>query len=469
MSVAASASPGRSTRFVVLALTMGVLAGAVAFITWQLRSYLRDQVLRREAESLAAVASLELANGADELAPLGVADAPGEVFAAVLKASQLRDVLGIRVFDPDRHFSDSVPAGMPSDQPPSDADWAQLVAGETVARLHPRENLAALDGLIDEPKAGEPAIPVLEAWVPLRKKSSAALAGAAQFWIDGRRIAAEFAALDRNLALQAILAWAAGAAVIGFALGWAFRRLAAANDALRLRSDDLQRANRELVLAAKTSALGAVTAHLIHEIKNPIAGLEIFVANQAETGPRPEGGGELAAATELTRRLRAMVNDVVDVLRDEQHGADFELSAGEIAEIALGKTRDAAAARNLSLTTDVTSRVPLPARRANLASLVLRNLLQNAVEATPPGGTVRLAARDLKDGTVEFSVSDQGAGLPEAVRERLFQPCTSSKPGGSGLGLALSHQLAVQAGGRLELVGSGAQGTSFRLVLAPEA
>ncbi|MBM3855383.1 MAG: sensor histidine kinase, partial [Verrucomicrobia bacterium] len=54
-------------------------------------------------------------------------------------------------------------------------------------------------------------------------------------------------------------------------------------------------------------------------------------------------------------------------------------------------------------------------------------------------------------------------------RARLFQPCASGKPGGSGLGLALSHQLAQQAGGRLELVRSTAEGTSFRLVLRAEA
>ena len=72
-------------------------------------------------------------------------------------------------------------------------------------------------------------------------------------------------------------------------------------------------------------------------------------------------------------------------------------------------------------------------------------------------------------GAVEFRVCDGGAGLPETVRARLFQPCVSGKPGGSGLGLALSHQLAQQARGSLELERSDAAGTCFRLVLAGEA
>jgi signal transduction histidine kinase len=260
-----------------------------------------------------------------------------------------------------------------------------------------------------------------------------------------------------------------GSVVIVLAFGWALRRLDRANGELSARSEDLSRANRELVLAAKTSALGAVTAHLFHELKNPLAGLELIVAGNGESGSRPEAGGELAAASELTRRLRTMVNDVVGVLRDEQSGAKFELTCAEIVEIALAKVQREAGERGVKIEVKADSDVAVSGRRANLATLVLRNLLQNAVEATPAAGVVRLTGRATDRRGLEFLVEDGGAGLPEAIRERLFQPCASTKPGGSGLGLALSYQLAQQAGGRLELQRSGLQGTSFRLVLNGEA
>ena len=112
---------------------------------------------------------------------------------------------------------------------------------------------------------------------------------------------------------------------------------------------------------------------------------------------------------------------------------------------------------------------PFAGRRANLAGLVLRNLLQNALEATPTGGSVRLTSCAVPAEAIAFLVEDSGTGLPDAVRARLFQPCPSSKPGGSGLGLALSQQLAQQAGGRLELVRSDPLGTCFRLVLSKAA
>eukprot|EP01035_Chromulina_nebulosa_P010910 gene10910-14619_t len=293
MTVTVSPPPsGRRAYVAVVALTLAVFAAVVTFVTLQLRGGLREQILLREAETLSAVASMQLANEAAALAEVGLSDAPGELLAAVLKASRLRGVLAIRVFDAHRKFAGAVPIAM-SDEEPSSADWSE----RAFARLHRRDKLASLAGLEAMTEGDQPAIPLLEAWVPLRRKDGAELAGVAQFWIDGHSLAVEFANLDRRLWWQAALAWLAGAVVIVAALMWAFRRLATANQALADRTEDLQRANRELVLAAKTSALGAVTAHLIHEIKNPLAGLESFMAGQSESGSPRENGHELAAAT----------------------------------------------------------------------------------------------------------------------------------------------------------------------------
>jgi signal transduction histidine kinase len=164
-----------------------------------------------------------------------------------------------------------------------------------------------------------------------------------------------------------------------------------------------------------------------------------------------------------------MVNDVVGVLRDEQTGAQFELTSVDIAEVAASKVRKDAGQREVKLQVAATGDMAFPARRANLATLVLRNLLQNALEASSPGETVRLTARQNGEGGAEFLVEDYGRGLPPEVRARIFQPCASTKVGGSGLGLALSYQLAQRAGARLEIVRSDELGTCFRLVLAAEA
>jgi signal transduction histidine kinase len=439
-----------------------VFAVVVAYVTLWLRHGLRQQVLDREAEALTEVASMQLANEADTMASLGVNEVPGELLNAVLKTSKLRGVFAVRVFDSARHFSGAVPYPWTEDLP-SDRDWNELQAGHALARLNARESAADVLGLPSAP-VGRTTEPLLETWLPLRRSEGAPFAGAAQMWINGRGVAEEFAALDRRLIAQAVIAWAAGAVIISVMLLWAFRRLDRANRQLQARTEDLLRANRELTLAAKTSALGAVTAHLMHELKNPVAGLEEFVAARSEAGGGADDGGELAAASELTRRLRTMINDVVGVMRDEQSGVRFDLTAGEVVELALAKVAPIAKTRGAQLHSTVTTAVSLDGRRANLAGLVLHNLLQNAIEATAPGTVVTLSAA-ADDHVLRLAVEDEGPGLSAAVRQRLFQPCSSSKAGGTGLGLALSQQLARQAGGRIELVRSSGEGTCFELIL----
>lgn len=456
-------TPVRFTPIAVLAVTLAVFACVVAYVTFWLRGGLREQVLDREAEALTEVGSMQLANEAEALAVAGLHDLPGQLLSAALKTSRLRGVFAVRVFDAGKRFGGAVPAAW-SETPPADEDWLRLIAGRPVVRLHTRETAVEVIGLMPAVAPDEEAEPLLETWLPLRTAEGQSIAGVAQMWTDGHAIAREFRALDRRLLWQALMAWAAGAVIISVLHTWAFRRLADANRQLAQRSEDLLRANRELTLAAKTSALGAVTAHLMHELKNPVAGLEQFVANQSESSATGEAGEELAAASELTRRLRMMINDVVSVMRDEQSGATFELSGAEIAELAVDKVRPIAKGRGVELNATASATRQLTGRQANLLGLVLQNLLQNAIEASSRGAQVNLSVADDSRG-LRFLVEDHGPGVPEAVLKQLFQPCPSGKVGGSGIGLALSQNLARQAGGEIELLRTGPAGTQFQLAI----
>jgi signal transduction histidine kinase len=468
MSASATPTPGRYAPVAVLTVTLVVFAVAVAYVSLWLRSGLREQILQREAAALTEVASMQLANEADSLAALGVNDASGELLNAVLKTSRLRGVFAVRIFDADRKFATALPLPWSEAAPPAE-DWEQLRAGQPIARLHDRQSAAEIIGVAPSSPAGRHAEPVVETWLPLRRADGAPFAGAAQMWIDGHAVAREFEQLDRRLLTQALLAWVAGGALISVLLVWSFRRLAEANRQLQIRSEDLLRANRELTLAAKSSALGAVTAHLMHELKNPVAGLEEFVASQSEGSTASNNGGELAAATELTRRLRTMINDVVAVMHDEQGAIQFELSPAEILELVTAKAAPIARQKRIAFATGAEGiGGVLDGRRANLVTMVLYNLVQNAIDASAPDTTITLSVED--DGAAfRFSVSDCGPGLAPAIRERLFQPVSSAKRGGSGLGLALSQQLARQAGGRIDLIHTGPNGTCFQLVVGHRA
>ena len=445
-----------------LGLTVLVFAVLIGAATWRLRAGLREQILNREAATLSAVASMQLDLGASEYGTTAVGEVPGALLVAVLRTARLRGVAAVRIFDArgKLNSADGVIGELP---PPAPGDWSRVVAGEAFARLVP----GAPPEEILLPDAAAREAGLLEAWVPLHRGGSSSAAGAAQFWLSAAPVRAELAAHDDRLWLQAAIAWAAGSCVIVIGVAWAFRRLTAANRELAARTADLERANRELVLSAKTSALGTVAAHLVHELKSPLAGLEQIVASQG-AGGADDGGAEHHAASELTRRLRSMVNDAVGVMRDEQSGAAFELTCEELIEVVASRVRPelARAGATLELAGGPAARVD--GRRANLAMLVLKNLVQNAAEAAPRGGCVRLRGGAGTDGSAEFLVEDDGPGLPESVHAGLFEPCVSGKPGGTGIGLALSHRLAQQAGGRLELVRSGSTGTCFRLVLDRE-
>jgi signal transduction histidine kinase len=106
----------------------------------------------------------------------------------------------------------------------------------------------------------------------------------------------------------------------------------------------------------------------------------------------------------------------------------------------------------------------LDSNRGNLLSLIGGNLIENALQAGPPGSTVRVTL-DRADDRITLSVADEGGGISEEALHRLFQPGRSSKPGGTGLGLAISHLLALEIGAELALIRTGANGTLFSVSL----
>jgi signal transduction histidine kinase len=103
-------------------------------------------------------------------------------------------------------------------------------------------------------------------------------------------------------------------------------------------------------------------------------------------------------------------------------------------------------------------------REANLAILILENLVQNAFHATPEGKSVRLAVAQAGD-KIRCDVQDEGPGFPKELKAQIFSPCRSTKTGGSGIGLAISKQLALNIGAELELKSSTGSGCVFCLVL----
>jgi len=98
---------------------------------------------------------------------------------------------------------------------------------------------------------------------------------------------------------------------------------------------------------------------------------------------------------------------------------------------------------------------------------VLKNLVQNAVEAMPDGGLLRLAVAPSRTvpAEVELVVSDTGVGIPSEHRDRIFDPFFTLKARGHGLGLALVRKIVIAHGGRITVQSTEGAGTTFRLTI----
>ncbi len=442
--------------WLAIGLTWLVMIGLVLCGAMALRDQFRRRIVAREGVLLqataAAVRKAEAGNPLLEDDPLYV----------LLNMDDHSGVMAARLFTPEGELVAWVPTAVSEDVIPPGV-LERVLAREPVTRFHSEFDLSDVllaTNLIEWELLSDP-LPVLEVFVPLERLSDKSVDGVAWFLLHADGIAAEFARFERHLWLQAGLFLLAGFGITGAALGWAFRRLSSANRLLARRTDDLQRANAELAQSARVAALGAVTAHLMHGLKSPVSGLHSFVKARAES----ETSGEEAWSEALaaTHRMQSLIQQVVRVLNDQDPELSYQVTLAEVGQAVVRRARPLADSREVDLVVEGDPAGFIDNRTASLLTLLLSNLVENGIEATSAGGTVRLRFRS--DDTLVCEVIDDGPGLPPEVRRRLFQAQRSTKEGGSGLGLAISRQLAQAIGGSVSLAATGPDGTTFRVEL----
>jgi signal transduction histidine kinase len=445
----------KQLALLVVGLTLAVYSGAIFLITRTLRDNVRDQIISRDAEILRAV-SMMLQLEQTEKAP-SATFGESEQFEVLLKTSQLKGVMGIRLFDATGKLIASFPVYV-RDSTLATNEIASLHELKPIAYFYSKVELADLF----RPDAKSPielakTTPVLEAIIPLHAARSYRLQGIAQFLIDGRSLAAEFEALDKNLFRQAVLIFFAGAFLMVPSLGWVFYRLQRANRLLRERSENLLQANQELALVTRTSAVGIVSAHLLHEMKSQLFGLRNLLLAGSE------GSMDWRIAADATKRLQNLVGQMVEIIRnDEGTSLHYEISLDDLAVMISAQAEPLAKAAGVRFTVDIQKSGTVSNRMANLLLIILMNLIDNAIQASAKHRLVKLILTSEKGRTLCF-VKDEGVGVPPDVQKSLFRPVVSRKEGGSGIGLALSKQLANHLDGELELKETGRNGTTFML------
>jgi signal transduction histidine kinase len=455
----------RRLPWAVWGMVLVVLALAIVWTARPVRAGIREQMIQREGEILQAVLAAQLEAVSQEGLEEDPAD-PATQLAVLLSIRRLQGVLGIRLFDAEGRFVDSFPPTLKErDVPP--ADLEALNALRSVSRYFAAARLE--EHFYAEQSSDTesvPAVALLTIHVPLHTAEAGIPSGLAEFVVDGVAMTADLARLDQQMLLQELAIFLVGGVLLTLALGWAFRRLHRLHGQLVERTESLLRANAELALAARTAALGAITSHLVHGLRSPLAGLQNLVASGAgdRAAPAPEDWAQAAASM---RRMQNLINEVLQVLREHQVGDQYQVSFEELGQLV--SARVAAVILGTGVRLEVRCRATglLDNRAANLVMLILATLLENALQASPPGRRVELEIQE-QDGQAVCRVRDEGTGIATSVRSNLFNPVVSTKEGGSGLGLAIARQLAQHLGARLELTETGKTGSVFELAI-PDA
>jgi signal transduction histidine kinase len=242
------------------------------------------------------------------------------------------------------------------------------------------------------------------------------------------------------------------------------------NDETRVLADAFNRmAGRLREMIARESeqkqfeSFARLSAVLTHDLKNAILSLSFLVTNMERKFDR-EGFREDAMRTlaDSVGNLKNLVSKLSDPLTQPTEER-FEEDLSQLVERVLLRTADYAGDR-YQVTTDLAAGVKSVVNPSALERVV-ENLIINAIEAMPEGGSLTIATRAAAAQNV-ISVADNGKGMSaEFVRDKLFHPFATTKKKGIGLGLYSCRDIIEQHGGQIEVESEEGTGTEFRLVL----
>jgi len=230
--------------------------------------------------------------------------------------------------------------------------------------------------------------------------------------------------------------------------------------------DSLESINTQLQVSERLAAVGRITAGVAHEVKNPLNSMRLWLENLKESLP-PQTDSEARQAVNVLDaeidRLDAVVKRFLDFARP----MDVRLEATQLADL-LREVLEVAAPQLEQAKVHVAQLLPIDVPevfvdRALLKQAVL-NLVLNAVDAMPNGGQLQLTL-SRRGEMAEITVGDTGKGIPLEHRQKVFQLFFTTRPGGSGIGLASTFRIVQLHNGSIDFTSEVGRGTTFRIEL----
>jgi signal transduction histidine kinase len=449
-------------------LTIALITAVQVGLQWML---LRADLLEWERIAAAEVVRAEAMTtlSADDFTRWETPEAQAR-FERFFQGSLARpDIRRVKIYGRDARIVWSDEPKLRGTRTPDNRVLQRALSGETIAMLRAADER--------EHVYGRPLDESIELYVPLTAAAGATpgtarVIGVVELYKDPGPLFRNFVR-DRLVIVGTSLA---GAAVLYAALSWivlrASRQIEAQQRAREEQAGALEAANVELRATQeqlrtteRLAAIGEVSAAVAHAIRNPLANIRAS-AQVALDAP----DDERAARRYLDRivgevdRLGAWLEALLGFVRPLRLRR-VPVDVNAVVDEALSMLEARLATHRIAVERGFTADVPKVAADPALLRQAILAVLENAVDAQPTGGRIRVATAAVGS-TVEIAVTDGGPGIAAADVERVFEPFFTTKSRGTGLGLATARKIVEQHGGRAGVESRPGMGTTVRLALA---
>ena len=230
--------------------------------------------------------------------------------------------------------------------------------------------------------------------------------------------------------------------------------------------DSIESINTQLQVSERLAALGRVTAGVAHEVKNPLNSMRLWLENLKELLAKESDNGAQQAVQVLDKEIDRL-DEVVKRFLDFTRPMNVRLEPTQLADL-LNEVLEVAEPQLRKSKVQVARLLPIDVPEVYVDRALLRqavlNLVLNAVEAMPGGGQLSLVL-SRRGEMAEISVGDTGKGIPVENRQKVFQLFFTTRPGGSGIGLASTFRIVQLHNGSIDFTSEVGRGTTFRIEL----
>ncbi|MBN1586804.1 MAG: hypothetical protein JW937_05170 [Candidatus Omnitrophica bacterium] len=227
--------------------------------------------------------------------------------------------------------------------------------------------------------------------------------------------------------------------------------------------EELNSAQDQLVRTARLSSAGELAAGMAHEIRNPLSALTTFAEYLPEKHGDPEFLHRLQRVlSSETARIKALVDQILEFARPKP--PDFEqVNPGTALQETLELLSSDLIKNRIQVNRSVSEQLGSIMADPQQLKQVFLNLIQNALQAMPEGGTLSVSAQPMENGGTQVEISDTGQGISKEDLKKIWDPFFSTKDKGTGLGLSVVHGILERHGAQVEIESQPGVGTQIRL------